>query len=63
MLEKNLEIKVSFTITAESELRVEEDMATIKCAIDKVLNNRFHDHPSIRYDGLGEMLVRQDLED
>lgn len=57
MLETNFEIKVSFTVTTESESRAEEDMATVKCAIDKVLNNRFHDHPSIRYEGIEQEVL------
>ncbi len=54
MLKKNFEIKVSFTIMAETELRTEEYVATIKYSIDKILNNRFQDHSSIGYEGIVE---------
>lgn len=55
-----VEVKVLFTVTAKSELQVKEDMEVIKYAINNILSGRFNGHPHIGYDGVEEMLMRED---
>ncbi len=54
MAETKVEIKILFTVASESEVQSHGDIATIKCAINKILRNRFCDHSRIKYSGLLE---------
>lgn len=56
-----VEIKVLFTVMAESELQIEEDMEVIKYAINNILSGRFNGHPYIGYEGVEKMLIRKEL--